>query len=59
VLEAFGAWRLLFGSDWPVCLVRTDYSRWRETVRELAVGLSPSENDAIFFENARRAYSLS
>ncbi len=58
VLEAFGPERLMFGSDWPVCLWRTDYRRWLNTVRELAAGLSRDEQAAIFTETARRAYAL-
>jgi L-fuconolactonase len=59
VLEAFGSSRLMFGSDWPVCLLRSDYHRWLDTVRELAAGLTTGEREAIFTETARRAYSLS
>ncbi len=32
VLEAFGPRRLMFGSDWPVCLIASSYSRWFEFV---------------------------
>jgi L-fuconolactonase len=59
VLQAFGPERLMFGSDWPVCLLRTNYGRWLDTVGELAVGLTTDEREAIFNETARRAYSLS
>src|SRR5690606_13247742 len=31
VLETFGPARLMFGSDWPVCLVAADYARWHST----------------------------
>jgi len=58
VLEAFGPDRLLFGSDWPVCLLRTDYDRWFKTV-ETAIGkLSASEQAAILSGNASRIYQL-
>jgi len=59
VLEAFGCDRLLFGSDWPVCLLRTDYRRWISAVRELCAPLSVDECKAIFSETARTAYVLS
>lgn len=59
ILEVFGPERLMFGSDWPVCLLRTDYHRWLDTVRELADGLTTGEREAIFTETARQAYSLS
>jgi Predicted metal-dependent hydrolase of the TIM-barrel fold len=58
VLEAFGADRVLFGSDWPVCLVACGYARWLEIVQELIAPLSPSERAAILGGNARRVYRL-
>jgi L-fuconolactonase len=58
VLEAFGPDRLLFGSDWPVCLVACDYARWMTTVQELIADLSPIERTAILGGNARRIYRL-
>ena len=58
VVEAFGPERLMFGSDWPVCLLATEYGRWVETTRELASELSESERAAFFDGNARRAYGI-
>lgn len=57
-LDAFTPSRLMFGSDWPVCLLRTPYVRWLETVGELAAGLTPSERRGIFSTNAARVYQL-
>ena len=56
VLDAFGAHRLLFGSDWPVCLLRSEYNEWVSTVHTLISRLSPSEQLAIMGENAARIY---
>jgi L-fuconolactonase len=58
VLEAFGPRRLMFGSDWPVCLVACDYARWRDVVGELISGLSGGERAEIMSGAATRAYSL-
>ena len=58
VLEAFGPRRLMFGSDWPVCLVACGYARWHELVRGWAAGLSDDEQDALFGATASRAYRL-
>jgi L-fuconolactonase len=58
VLSAFGPQRLLFGSDWPVCLVATEYSRWAQTVRDWTQSLSPDEQAAIMGENACCVYRL-
>jgi L-fuconolactonase len=58
VLEAFGPDRLLFGSDWPVCTVACDYSRWLDTVSQLTAELSASEQAMIFGDNATRLYAI-
>jgi L-fuconolactonase len=58
VLEAFGPERLMFGSDWPVCLVATDYARWLAVVEDLVRPLSPAEQAAIMGDNAARLYRL-
>ena len=58
ILEAFTPDRLMFGSDWPVCLLRTEYGRWLETVRRLAAPLSSSEQEKIFSTTAQRVYDL-
>lgn len=56
VLEAFGPKRLLFGSDWPVCLLRSEYETWLRVVSELIAPLSVSEQEAIMGGNAARIY---
>ncbi|TWT59223.1 amidohydrolase family protein [Allorhodopirellula solitaria] len=58
-LEAFGTDRLMFGSDWPVCLLATEYSRWLDAVKTLAASLSDSEQSKFFAGNASRVYRLS
>ncbi len=57
-LEAFTPQRLMFGSDWPVCLLRSQYADWLETVRQLASELSPQEQAGFFSGNAIRSYHL-
>jgi L-fuconolactonase len=57
-LEAFGAERVLFGSDWPVCLVAAPYGRVVAVVDDWAAPLSAPERAALFGENAARAYRL-
>ena len=59
VIEAFGPSRLMFGSDWPVCLLATGYKQWVDTVRNLTRELSPAEQSQIFGETAQKAYRLS
>ncbi len=58
-LEAFGPKRLMFGSDWPVCLLRTGHARWVDTVKQLAVELSETEQADLFANTATHAYHLS
>ena len=57
-LETFGADRLMFGSDWPVCLLRAEYLEWVKTVRTLTEPLSDDEKTAFFGGTAAKAYGL-
>jgi len=54
VLAAFGPHRLMFGSDWPVCLVGCEYSRWARLIRALSL----DEQDWIMGETATEVYQL-
>jgi L-fuconolactonase len=58
--EVFGPERLLFGSDWPVCLLAADYARVVAATAEVLelAGLGPAEREAVFGANARRLYRL-
>lgn len=58
VMEAFGPRRLLFGSDWPVCLVATSYKSWAELVRNNIASFSATEQALIMGGNAVRVYGL-
>ncbi|MCA2221875.1 amidohydrolase family protein [Nonomuraea aurantiaca] len=58
VLAAFGPERVMFGSDWPVCLLAADYERVVSVAEELCAGLSAGERAAVFGGTARRAYRL-
>ena len=58
-LALFGADRLMFGTDWPVCLLRIgSYQEWAETVRGFVARLSPPDAAAILHDNAVRIYGL-
>jgi L-fuconolactonase len=59
-LDAFGPERLMFGSDWPVCLLAGSLPAWTETARTLLTdaGLTPAEHEAIFGGTATRIYHL-
>lgn len=58
VLEAFGPDRLLFGSDWPVCLVATTYQYWVELVKKNISTFTRDDQDKILGGNAIRIYGL-
>lgn len=58
VLEAFGPQRLMFGSDWPVCLAACAYGRWREIAGRFASELSEAEKTCLFGGTAHLAYGL-
>ncbi|WP_367913684.1 amidohydrolase [Leadbetterella sp. DM7] len=58
VLNAFGADRLLYGSDWPVCLVAATYEEQLDILESYFSGLSETEKAGIFGENARQVYRL-
>ncbi len=58
-LSLFGPDRLMFGTDWPVCLLRIDsYQTWAEMVRGFVSRLSADEAEAILHDNAVRIYGL-
>lgn len=58
VLEAFGPRRLMFGSDWPVCLLRSEYHEWVSVVEQLTGNLSEDERAAFWGGTATRVYQL-
>ncbi len=58
VLNAFGPERLMFGSDWPVCLVAGKYSQVLHLVTDFIATLSSSEQQAIMGGNAILFYNL-
>lgn len=58
VLGAFGAERVMFGSDWPVCLVAASYDAVAGAAAALTASLSGAERAAVFDGTARRVYGL-
>jgi L-fuconolactonase len=58
ILSAFGPDRVMFGSDWPVCLLASDYAGVVTLARQLTAGLSDAERRAVFASAAERVYGL-
>lgn len=56
--EAFGASRLMIGSDWPVCLVAGSYSRTMGVVKDYLKRHPAEIREAVLGENARRFWRL-
>ncbi|WMT89812.1 amidohydrolase family protein [Pelagibacterium sp. H642] len=57
-LEIFGPDRLMVGSDWPVCLVATDYAGAIDLVRNAIAPLSPDEQRAVLQTCTKHFYKL-
>lgn len=57
-LEAFGPERLLFGSDWPVCLLAASYEQVVRILSNDLRGMSDSDKNKVFGSNAIRFYGL-
>jgi L-fuconolactonase len=58
LLSAFGALRLMWGSDWPVLNLNGDYERWHASAQRLLQSLSDAERAAVFGANAAAFYRL-
>ncbi len=58
VVQSFGADRIMWGSDWPVCRLRAQYDRWRATAQELVAGLDGADRAWIFGGSAEKFYGL-
>jgi predicted TIM-barrel fold metal-dependent hydrolase len=58
VWNAFGPDRVVFGGDWPVCLLGGSYAKWVETLREIATDRSAEDRRKLFHDNAVRVYRL-
>ncbi len=58
VANAFGSDRIMFGSDWPVCLVAGSYSKMMDIVRTYFEDFSSDEKNKFFGENAIKFYNL-
>jgi L-fuconolactonase len=59
VFEAFGTGRIMYGSDFPVCLVAATYEKQLSIVENYVSKLSDTEGAKIFGGNAQRFYNIS
>lgn len=58
VLEIFGSERIMFGSDWPVCLVAGNYGQVKAVVTDFISELGENDQNRIMGENALAFYRL-
>ncbi len=58
VLDSFGADRVVWGSDWPVCTQSAPLGRWMEATHDLLRGAGPEARARIMGLNALRIYRL-
>jgi L-fuconolactonase len=58
LLEVFGAARVLFGSDWPVCGMAASYEQVVSAVTETLATLDSDEQRKVMYSNAIHVYQL-
>lgn len=58
VFEAFGPERILYGSDWPVCLLAAGYDEQLSIVTDYISRLTKEEKEGVMGRNAKRFYNL-
>jgi L-fuconolactonase len=58
VFEAFGPERLMFGSDWPVCLLAASYRQVKQLIETYVEAHAAQHKENIFSGNAIRFYGL-
>ena len=56
VFEAFTSERLMFGSDWPVCLLAATHAQVHALIADYTRALSPGQRAGVFGGNAARFY---
>jgi L-fuconolactonase len=58
LVNSFGIDRLMFGSDWPVCLLAAEYKAVLNIIKEYFSSFSKDEQDKLFGLNAIQFYNL-
>ena len=57
-LDEFGPDRVVFGGDWPVCLMGASYRRWVESLKDVIGNRSETEQRKLLHDNAARLYAV-
>jgi L-fuconolactonase len=58
VIDCFGEDRILFGSDWPVCLLAAEYNTVLKLVEDFAISFSEEAQAKLFGQNAMKIYNI-
>lgn len=58
VLDTFGPDRVMFGGDWPVCLLGATYADWVAALKTIVAGRKAEEQRKLFHDNAAAFYGL-
>jgi L-fuconolactonase len=58
ILKVFGAERIMWGSDWPVCRLRAEYDTWLGAARQLTGHLSLADQKQVYGGTAESLYGL-
>lgn len=59
MIRSFGWDRVMFGSDWPVCILNGTYKKWVEALMVVTREYGEEKQRKLFQENAERVYRLS
>jgi L-fuconolactonase len=57
-VEAFGTQRIMYGSDWPVCVLAANYEQQFGIVKAYSSNFSTTEQDLFFGKNTIYFYHL-
>jgi L-fuconolactonase len=57
-LDMFGAERVVFGGDWPVCTLAASFRQWVESLRAIVADRPVEEQRKLFHGNAMKFYHL-
>jgi L-fuconolactonase len=57
-MQVFGANRVMFGGDWPVSELATEYPRWVRLVERCVAGFGSTFAENLWAGNARRIYRI-
>ncbi|MFD0941336.1 amidohydrolase family protein [Pedobacter boryungensis] len=58
IFESFGTERIIFGSDWPVLLLASNYTNWISLIKKYTKDFTAADQQAIFNDNAVKFYNI-